>query len=394
MHVPLLRGVSAGPAPPSGAIRRALRNRVVKLLISVLLGCACVWLLHRGAFKLVPSRSALIAVDPWLVATYGALLLACNLLRAARWQLLLVPVARLPLGTVIRAALVGYAALLLLPLRAGEVVRPLLVRRTGKVSAWAATGTVGAERAIDGLFLSSILVAALVFSRPTAPSSTRIGDLPISASIVPHAAYAALGVFVASVAVMGIFYRWQAPAVRMLHGTIGMVSQRFADYVARRVERAASGFDFLRTPRFTLPFLAVTLLYWLGYAGTFLVLGRACGLSNMSFAHACVTMGTLGLGVVVPNAPGYFGAFQLSVYAGLSLYFSPGQVMGPGSAFVFVLYLCQVIVIIGCAAASISFEPTPPMLDSAHGDAKHGATGGQPDAPPLPPCSAPATPRT
>jgi hypothetical protein len=49
---------------------------------------------------------------------------------------------------------------------------------------------------------------------------------------------------------------------------------------------------------------------------------------------------------VVPNAPGYFGAFQLSLYAGLALYFRTDIVTTNGAAFVFYSYLVQVFVTI------------------------------------------------
>ena len=52
-------------------------------------------------------------------------------------------------------------------------------------------------------------------------------------------------------------------------------------------------------------------------------------------------MGVLGLGIIVPGAPGYFGAFQTSVYAGLALYFADAVVLGSGSVFVFFLYVSQ-----------------------------------------------------
>ena len=42
--------------------------------------------------------------------------------------------------------IIGFAALVVFPFRMGEVVRPVLMHRAGKVSGWAATGTVGAER--------------------------------------------------------------------------------------------------------------------------------------------------------------------------------------------------------------------------------------------------------
>ena len=62
----------------------------------------------------------------------------------------------------------------------------------------------------------------------------------------------------------------------------------------------------------------------------------------MGLAEAMVVLGTLALGVSIPAAPGYFGTFQLSVYAALALYHPPADVIEQGSVFVFLLYVLQV----------------------------------------------------
>jgi hypothetical protein len=55
------------------------------------------------------------------------------------------------------------------------------------------------------------------------------------------------------------------------------------------------------------------------------------------------------LGVVVPNAPGYFGAFQLSLFAGLALYFRTDVVVSSGAVFVFYAYVVQLGVTVSIA---------------------------------------------
>jgi hypothetical protein len=50
----------------------------------------------------------------------------------------------------------------------------------------------------------------------------------------------------------------------------------------------------------------------------------------------------VGVGILVPAGPGYFGAFQLSTYMALAMYFPEAALVGPGAAFVFLLYATQV----------------------------------------------------
>jgi len=344
---------SSGPSP-----RSALLRTLAKLLLSALLAAACVWVMHRGALRLTPDPKAFARVDARWVGLYVLLWFAAQCLRAGRWQLLLAPAARVKLWTVLRVAWIGFAAVVILPLRMGEVVRPLLIRRASPISGWVATGTVAAERVIDGLFLSSILFIALTFSHPLDPLPDRIGELAVPTALVPRAAYSALCLFAIAFSVMAFAYFARSLTQRLISSAVGAVSPRLAEFVSKRLAELTSGLSFLQNPRFTVPFLGMTAAYWFLSAASFMAMATACALPTMSFAQGCVVLGVLGLGVLVPNAPGFFGAFQLSVYAGLALFYPPDSVLGAGSAYVFLMYLGNVGLPLVLGVLALLFEPT------------------------------------
>ena len=240
-------------------------------------------LLRHGALKLKPPNEELLRIEGLSIAAYLVLFTVMHLMRSARWYLLLAPVQRVPLGTVVRVALIGYLAIALLPFRMGEAARPLLIRRDAKLSAWAATGTVGAERLIDGLTVSLLLLAALRFARPMDPLPDHIGNLQIPVRIVPSVAVAMASAFATGCVVMGIFYWRRAWAERMTHAVVGLVSARFARWISTRLAETASGLGFLTKARYTAPYLALTLAYWLLNAATFWVLAQGCGLDSIGY---------------------------------------------------------------------------------------------------------------
>jgi glycosyltransferase 2 family protein len=300
------------------------------------------WLLHAGALPIVPPAGAFLRFRWWAVPGYALLWLTVLLLRSGRWHFLLAPIETVALKRILTVSLIGNAAVILLPFRLGELVRPTMIRKKGTLSGWAATGTVGAERIIDGLVLSGLLLVALPLASPHVPLPDKIGNLPISPSVVPKAAYSALAVFAMAFLAMGTFYWRRDWARRVTRRVVGVVSIRLADTLSSAVERVASGLGFLPRVRFTGPFVALTLLYWcVSVAGIQFLLWGA-GIDGATFARAGVIMGVLGLGVVLPNAPGFFGAFQISLYAALALFFSPDIVVSSGAAFVFVAYVAQV----------------------------------------------------
>ncbi|GMV18107.1 MAG: flippase-like domain-containing protein [Polyangiaceae bacterium] len=335
-----------------------LRRHWLKLLASLLVAGGFVWLLHRGALPILPDAKAFSKMRWWTVPAYIAIWCGIHVIRAARWHWLLAPIHPVPLRRIVSVAWIGFAAILLLPFRTGEVVRPVLIRKKGQLSGWAATGTVAAERVIDGFFMSVMLFTSLLLSKPLDPLPSSIGALPIPAAVVPGAAYSALLVFAAAFTVMGVFY-WRRDFARAAtERIVGLVSERLAAWLAERVEKVASGLSFLPRWRYTAPFLAVTALYWLLNAGASWLLAWGAGFDHISYAEACVTMGVLALGILIPNAPGFFGAFQISIYAGLAMYFPAELVVGPGAAFVLIIYVCQILITTAGAGLGLYWERT------------------------------------
>ncbi|HZO16424.1 MAG TPA: hypothetical protein VFB62_24285, partial [Polyangiaceae bacterium] len=63
-------------------------------------------------------------------------------------------------------------------------------------------------------------------------------------------------------------------------------------------------------------------------------------------------------------APGYFGAYQFSVYAGLAMFYAEADVTGVGSAVVFALYVLHMglpLVIAIVALALMRLTPARAM---------------------------------
>lgn len=337
-----------------------MRRHAKAVLGSIVVAGGFAWLMHVGALPVVPSRGAFEGTRWWAVGVYVALFSVVLVVRSIRWYWLLAALERVPMRRVLTVSLIGLGAIVILPFRIGELVRPTLIRTRGKISLLAATGTVGAERIIDGLMLSAVLLLTLPLSGMQRPLPDKIGDLPVPAALVPGAAYSALAVFVVAFVAMGLFYWRRELARRLTHRVVGLISPRLAERLSDAVERVASGLGFLPNWRFSGPFIGLTLLYWsLNIAGVELLMW-AVGLDQTTYVRACVVNGVLALGVLTPNAPGFFGAFQLSLYAGLALFFAPAAVIAQGSAFVFLLYVIQVSLVLLAALGAAAVEHVSP----------------------------------
>jgi len=64
-------------------------------------------------------------------------------------------------------------------------------------------------------------------------------------------------------------------------------------------------------------------------------------------------MGMLGITLLIPGPPGMLGVFQLGVSAGMSMYFPAETTLGEGAAYVFLLYIIQVLWTVTAAAGCL-----------------------------------------
>ncbi len=345
-----------------------IRKHGVKTAVSLAIAGAFAWALTRAGLPIVPSHESMAKVSWPLVGLHALMLVLVHFLRALRWRHLLRPLApEITNRRVIAASWLGFTAILLLPLRAGEFARPWLVRDGRKITFSSALGTMGAERVIDGLIVTMVLAGALIFVPRLDPLPKTVGDLPIPVAAIPAAGYAALAVFVCAFSAMAVFYFARTFAQRVVRGTIGRISPRLGDRVAQIVSGLAEGLHFLADRRHGVPFIAETLFYWTVNAGGMWVLGLACGLP-MTFGHACAVMGVLAVGILVPAGPGLFGAFQASTYGALAMYFAPTLVVSSGSAYVFLLYVVMFIWhLVGAVIAGVMDPAVLRSVDDAPG---------------------------
>jgi uncharacterized protein (TIRG00374 family) len=338
------------PEPSAGSAVGSGRRLGWQLGVGLGIAAFFVWVMRAGAMPLIPPAAAFEHMRWWTAGAYLVGWSLVHVVRAARWQLLLAPIAPVPVRRVFAASFVGFLAILLLPLRAGEIVRPLMIREQGRLSAWAAAGTLGAERIVDGLVLSTMLFVALLVSTPLDPLPERLGDLPISVAIIPRAAYAALLLFAVAFVVMWAFHRARRGARRVVDVVIGAVSPGLAAWFSGRIEKVADGLRFLSIWRKSVPFVLATIAYWMINVGCTWLLGWGVGFDGFTYGRACVLSGVLALGILMPNAPGFFGAYQFSLYAALAVFYPRELVLERGAALVLTMYVLQTLITVVFAA--------------------------------------------
>ncbi len=313
-------------------------------MISLLIAGAFVWVFKQGRVPLLPPREALAQVAWWGLPSYVAFSLLATFLRTYRWVYLLRPIsAQTPASRVLGIGLVGLAAIFFAPLRAGELVRPWLLAEERQFTFLQAAGTVAAERVIDGVVLTTLTLISLLLTSPLDPPATHVGKLELPIAAIPALSYTSCATFSAAFVVMVLFYRYRSQARRVVHALLDVFSTRLANWVVARMENLSDGLRFLPSLRQSSAFIRDTLLFWASMLlGTWSLL-KASGVP-VTLAQAGVVLGVMGLGMLIPGGPGFFGTYQLATYCGLATFFAERMVLREGVTFAFVSYSVQLLV--------------------------------------------------
>jgi hypothetical protein len=326
---------------PPPTLRRPRAARIVVLTVaSLLLAVALAAVLRAGALPFVPDDVDPARVGLANLAIYSAAWLVVVFLKAWRWRFQLAPVATVPLTRVVSCSVLGSAATLLLPFRSGEFARPALITRGTAVTFFAAVSTSASERIIDAVFASFVLLVSLGSADVLSPLPDHIGQLAVPTRIVTVLGTSAAAVSIAAVTAAVLFYRFHATALWLIRTTIGRLWPALGEWLAHSLGEFARGLSFLAS-RHALGFALISTAYWALYWWcTWFLLSRS-GFPTVSWAQTGAVVGTLAFSMSLPNAPGFFGTFQIAVYASLALFFPPLAVQTDGAVFVFWLYALQ-----------------------------------------------------
>ena len=265
--------------------RRSLR--LLGWAVSVLcVAGVVVWALGQEPPRL-PTEPADLAAVAAAVGLYGV----CTALRAERWRLLLRDVgARPPRSDAYGLTAVGYMGNNVLPARAGDLMRVVLMAPRAAVSRRAVVGTLLAERLLDIAVLATLFVvlAATVAGGAGLPDAATLGILG--------------GLAVTGLA--GALLAW-----RLLHarGLVERVRSFAAPMVvSTRNLRGAHG----------LSMLGLTLLVWLGEAGVWGSCAAALDL-GASPLEALYLVALASMFALIPSGPGYAGTQDAAAVIGV-----------------------------------------------------------------------------
>jgi uncharacterized protein (TIRG00374 family) len=313
------------------------RRMAGKIALSLGIGAVCVYYVVKGMDR--PAvLAALRELPPLAIVIYFASLAVTHFFRAWRWDFLLRPLGvSLPLKRLLLVSSVGFMAILALPVRLGEFVRPYFVTRERKLRMSAALGSVAVERIIDGLLISILFFVAYLVSA---------GDM-FSRQLRLWAWLSLLG-FLGLTIFLAFARVWTEKTIEfaLRVSLLPTLAPKRAHQVADKLRALISGFHSITDKRNFAIFLVQSVLYWGANGLGMWILARQMGLP-ISLGAAYAIMSFTGVVLSLPNSPGLVGQFHAGIKLGLLAYLPETVVNARGMAYAIVVHGLQTIWYVG-----------------------------------------------
>jgi uncharacterized protein (TIRG00374 family) len=287
-----------GPAVSPGILRRSfpyLRPVIQVVLAGGLLG-GLLWRVDLGAV-----RDDLRRADLWWLPLAFVANLASDWFRAIRWREFFRPLKRVDVPFLYATAILGVATNIVLPLRAGEVVRTQVLRKRTGLSVSNIVATLLSEKLMDIVAFSLFVVLGIVLYE----EARFMWPIAVAYSVVLVAGIAGA--------------RWLAGrSVREPHLET-QPEGRWRGWVASEVHAFGRGLQAFRDGRAMAVIVAASVAAWLCEATMYWACGEALGL-GLPPAVYLLTVVAATIAVSVPVTQAGLGVFELAI-TGLMLAF-------------------------------------------------------------------------
>lgn len=227
------------------------------------------------------------------------------ILRSVRLGVMLYPLEKISQKTLFPITCVGFMAVVLVPMRVGELVRPYLIGTKSQIPFTSSLATIFVERVLDLLTLVTFFSVVIVIS-----------DLPEWLIKFGYITFIILAAIIGLIFFLA--YRTEN-AINILSPMLTKISQSFSMKIEELVRTFVSGFRIVSRPTILLFTFFLSVLIW-AIAALAIYILYFCQNLNLPLTSSFVVLFITMVGISLPAAPGGVGNFQFGCIVALSIF--------------------------------------------------------------------------
>jgi uncharacterized protein (TIRG00374 family) len=280
---------------------------IKKLLIGVAVSTVFIYLTLKGVDLKEVVAELRNKSYGFLLPVAGVFVLT-QIIRSVRWGVLLSPIKAINQRTLFPITSVGFMAIIVMPMRLGEIVRPYLINAKQSVPVVSGIATILIERSMDLLML--LLFLSVVLSRISLPNWIARGGTVL------------LGICLLEFLFIILFMISPGKTKRFLFPITKHFPKRVAKGFESFIENIVSGFRVISSiKKFTQVFFLSFLVWVLSALAVYLLFSFYK--LPLGMLEACAVTTITAMGISLPAAPGFLGNFQFACIVALSLWGVP-----------------------------------------------------------------------
>jgi uncharacterized protein (TIRG00374 family) len=283
-----------------------MRN-IYKNLLGIIISALFIYLAFRDInLRVLVNQLIKLPLKPIVLCIAGQL--ASQVLHWIRWGSVIRRLGRVNWGRIFIIGAIGNAALLILPARSGELVRPSLAARENEIDFGQASATSVIERIVDGLLVIAISFGSLLFL-----------EFEITPRAVYNGGFTFLAIFLGGILILFISLRHQDVIISMLQRSSRWISSHWVERLIDLFESFIQGIRILSTSNIMIPYLGMSLALWgMEFVSIYWLFGILS--VKLPFIASFFVITILALGKLIPSGPVQLGVFEFSIAFSLGIF--------------------------------------------------------------------------
>ncbi|MFQ5956333.1 MAG: lysylphosphatidylglycerol synthase transmembrane domain-containing protein [Candidatus Brocadiales bacterium] len=299
------------------------------ILFGLFISGLCLWLFLKDIewekLSLALKEANYIYVIPSVMVVF-----LTYLVRVTRWELLILPIKKVSFMNVFSATAIGFMANHVLPARAGEIIKCVVLSKKENIRTTGVFATVVVERLLDSVSLiifATVVLAVIsphgseaVYSGAYAPSNPthEANDLHLLDQLKKGIGILG-GVCLVTVVSLILLDIYSQKAIDLVGKMFFFLPHSIKDRILHLLESFVQGMKVLKNIRQVLWLTFLSFSLWILFVVSMIILGYSFGI-ELPFTGMCFVCICISLAVALPQAPGYIGVFHFAVLKSLELF--------------------------------------------------------------------------
>jgi uncharacterized protein (TIRG00374 family) len=308
---------------------------VFSLLLGVLVSAITLYLALKNITVSEVSKS-ILSLDPfWILPTVTVVLISF-IIRAIRWKVILRSNGNVSFSGAYHPLMIGFMLNCVLPARAGEIARPIILKQLEGVPFSTGLASVAAERFFDILIL--IILFALMFQYIEIDSNLNIpfGKYTLNRSLLLSLGEGMVKIGIILICFMlliasktvrektsSIILQLPGVFIRKNKSLKNKFKQKLCIPIIRIMDNIGYGFSILKKPLEIGVCFILSIIIW-GFAGlSYYLLSLGFPGVSMTLMEIFIFMIIICFFIALPSAPGYWGLWEAGGVFALTLFGIP-----------------------------------------------------------------------